>query len=104
MFLPGSRRCGACDAKSRFAALPGVCLPYLTLLRQMEKHRQPSTWVGLNSWPPGCLKQRADIWAVPGPALQWHRGPEAVSGRAVAIRHTNGATAHLQTALKISAG
>lgn len=33
-----------------------------------------------------------------------HRGPEAVSGRAVAIRHTNGATAHLRRALKISAG
>lgn len=88
-----------------FAALPGACLPHLTLLRQKEKHRQLSTWVGLNRCPQGVKSEgRGSVWAVSGPALPWHRGPEAVSGRAVATRHTNVATGHLQRALKISAG
>lgn len=66
----------ACGHNQRgFAALPVACLPYLTLLRQKEKHRQLSTRVCLNRCPPRCLSQRAEAgaWAVPGAALRWHR-------------------------------
>lgn len=57
----------ACRHNQRgFAALPGACLPYHTLLRQKEKHMG-----GFKQVPP--KRAEAGVWVVPGPALWWHR-------------------------------